>query len=149
MTIANDPVVKVWFTSLRGREAMSRFSSLATELNTKGLEVLRRDPKLAELGFCGAGKQRIHPTERSQACGCGTEAELEEIETKLDAKVWRGAFSNRQSRSRSTRYDLRHRSFFARAKAVVELAGKYRLPAIYSRGSLVDEGGLMSYGRTD
>ena len=29
---------------------------------------------------------------------------------------------------------------------IVELAGKYRLPAIYFQKEFVDEGGLMSYG---
>ena len=38
------------------------------------------------------------------------------------------------------------RSFFAERKRIVELAGKYRLPAIYPQKEFVDEGGLMSYG---
>ena len=38
------------------------------------------------------------------------------------------------------------RRFFAERKRIVELAGKYRLPAIYSQKEYVDEGGLMSYG---
>jgi putative ABC transport system substrate-binding protein len=38
------------------------------------------------------------------------------------------------------------RSFFAERKRIVELAGKYRLPAIYFQKEFVDEGGLMSYG---
>ena len=38
------------------------------------------------------------------------------------------------------------RTFFAERKRIVELAGKYRLPAIYSQKEFVDEGGLMSYG---
>ena len=38
------------------------------------------------------------------------------------------------------------RSFFARRKWIVELAGRYRLPAIYFQKEFVDEGGLMSYG---
>ena len=38
------------------------------------------------------------------------------------------------------------RHFFAERKRIVELAGKYRLPAIYSQKEFVDEGGLMSYG---
>ena len=37
-------------------------------------------------------------------------------------------------------------SFFAERKRIVELAGKYRLPAIYAEKGFVDEGGLMSYG---
>jgi putative ABC transport system substrate-binding protein len=35
---------------------------------------------------------------------------------------------------------------FAERKRVVELAGKYKLPAIYYQKEFVDEGGLMSYG---
>ena len=38
------------------------------------------------------------------------------------------------------------RPFFAERKRIVELAGKYRLPAIYSQKEYVNEGGLMSYG---
>ena len=38
------------------------------------------------------------------------------------------------------------RIFFAERKRIVELAAKYRLPAIYFQREFVDEGGLMSYG---
>ena len=38
------------------------------------------------------------------------------------------------------------RQFFAERKRLVELASKYRLPAIYFSKEFVDEGGLMSYG---
>jgi len=38
------------------------------------------------------------------------------------------------------------RVFFAERKRIVELAGKYRLPAVYFSKEFVDEGGLMSYG---
>ena len=38
------------------------------------------------------------------------------------------------------------RSFFAERKRIVELAGKYRLSAIYFQKEFVDESGLMSYG---
>ncbi len=38
------------------------------------------------------------------------------------------------------------RPFFAERKRIVELAGKYRLPAIYVQKEFVDAGGLMSYG---
>ena len=37
-------------------------------------------------------------------------------------------------------------SIFAERKQIVELAGKYRLPAMYFQKEFVDEGGLMSYG---
>jgi putative ABC transport system substrate-binding protein len=38
------------------------------------------------------------------------------------------------------------RRFFAERKRIVELAGKYRLPAIYFQKEFVEEGGVMSYG---
>ena len=38
------------------------------------------------------------------------------------------------------------RRLFGERKRIVELAGKYRLPAIYIQKEFVDEGGLMSYG---
>ena len=38
------------------------------------------------------------------------------------------------------------RPFLAERKWIVELAVKYRLPAIYFQKGFVDEGGLMSYG---
>ena len=38
------------------------------------------------------------------------------------------------------------RPFFAERKRIVELAGKYRLPAMYFQKEFVDEGGLMFYG---
>ena len=37
-------------------------------------------------------------------------------------------------------------TFFAERKRIVELAGQYRLPAIYPQKEFVDDGGLMSYG---
>jgi putative ABC transport system substrate-binding protein len=37
-------------------------------------------------------------------------------------------------------------SFFTARKWIVELASKYRLPAIYPQKEFVTEGGLMSYG---
>jgi putative ABC transport system substrate-binding protein len=38
------------------------------------------------------------------------------------------------------------RDFLAERRRIVELAGRYRLPAIYFQKEFVDEGGLMSYG---
>ena len=38
------------------------------------------------------------------------------------------------------------RQFFAERKRIVELAAKYRFPAIYFQKEFVDAGGLMSYG---
>jgi putative ABC transport system substrate-binding protein len=36
--------------------------------------------------------------------------------------------------------------FFSERKRIVELAGKFRLPAMYPQDDFVEAGGLMSYG---
>ena len=41
---------------------------------------------------------------------------------------------------------MANRAFFGERKRIVELAGKYRLPAVYPQKEYVDEGGLMFYG---
>jgi putative ABC transport system substrate-binding protein len=38
------------------------------------------------------------------------------------------------------------RQFFAERKRIVELADKYRFPAIYFQKEFIDDGGLMFYG---
>ena len=71
---------------------------------------------------------------------------LEEIETQLDAKGLESAFQTAKQKQVDAIMTISHSPFFAERKRIVELAGKYRLPAIYSRRSLSKQGGLMSYG---
>ena len=71
---------------------------------------------------------------------------LEEIETQLDAKGLENAFQTAKQKQVNAIMTTATRTFFAERKRIVELAGKYRLPAIYPRKEFVDEGGLMSYG---
>jgi ABC-type uncharacterized transport system substrate-binding protein len=71
---------------------------------------------------------------------------LEEIETQLDAKGLESAFQTAKQKQVNAIMTFATRPFFAERKRIVELAGKYRLPAIYFQKEFVDEGGLMSYG---
>jgi putative ABC transport system substrate-binding protein len=71
---------------------------------------------------------------------------LEEIETKLAAKGLESAFQTAKQKQVSAIMTTSIRPFFAERNRIVELAGKYRLPAIYFQKEFVDEGGLMSYG---
>ena len=71
---------------------------------------------------------------------------LEEIETQLDAKGLESAFKTAKQKQVGAIMTTSGRAFFAERKRIVELAGKYRLPAIYFQKEFVDEGGLMSYG---
>ena len=76
----------------------------------------------------------------------GLKIKLEEIETQLDAKGLENAFQTAKQKQVNAIMTTATRTFFAERKRIVELAGKYRLPAIYPRKEFVDEGGLMSYG---
>jgi ABC-type uncharacterized transport system substrate-binding protein len=71
---------------------------------------------------------------------------LEEIETQFDVKSLESAFQTTKQKQVGAIMTATTRSFFAQRRRIVELAGKYRLPAIYPQKELVDEGGLMSYG---
>ena len=71
---------------------------------------------------------------------------LEEIETQLDPKGLESAFQTAKQKQVNAIIRPPVARFFAERKRIVELAGKYRLPAIYSQKEYVDEGGLMSYG---
>jgi putative ABC transport system substrate-binding protein len=72
--------------------------------------------------------------------------ELEVIKTQPDPKGLENAFQSAKQRRVNAIMTLTSPSFFAERKRIVELAGKYRLPAIYFQKEFVDEGGLMSYG---
>jgi putative ABC transport system substrate-binding protein len=71
---------------------------------------------------------------------------LEVIETQRDAKGLESAFKTAQQKQVGAIMTTTATSFFAERKRIVELAGNYRLPAIYPQKEFVDEGGLMSYG---
>ena len=71
---------------------------------------------------------------------------LEEIETQPDAKGLESAFQTAKRKQVKAIMTMAIPFFFAERKRIVELAGKYRLPAIYFQKEFVDEGGLMFYG---
>ena len=71
---------------------------------------------------------------------------LEEIETQLDAKGLESAFQTAKQKQVNAIMTIAASRFLAERKRIVDLAGKYRLPAIYFQKEFVDEGGLMFYG---
>ena len=151
MANAADPVGAGLVASLaRPGGNVTGFSSLAVELNTKRLEILKDAvPKLARVGLlrpAGVGDQQRPPSERAQACGVALKLKLEEIETQVDAKGLESAFQTAKQKQVGAIMTTTATAFFAERKRIVELAGKYRLPAIYFQKEFVDEGGLMSYG---
>jgi putative ABC transport system substrate-binding protein len=126
------------------------FASLASELNTKRLEVLKDAvPKLDRVGLLRGPAS--NPGEELQLkelriAAPALKVKLEEIKTQFDAQGLESTFKTAKQKQVRAIMTTSTRSFFAARKRIVELAGKYRLPGIYNRKEYVDEGGLMSYG---
>src|SRR5215471_7064536 len=150
MAQAGDPVGSGLVTSLaRPGGNVTGFSNLSFELNTKRLEILKDAiPKLSRVGVLrtlGSALGDLQLKEIRPAA-LTLKLKLEEIEAQPDAKGLESAFQTTKQKQVGAIMPISTRSFFAERKRIVELAGKYRLPAIYFQKEFVDEGGLMSYG---
>jgi len=151
VAIAPDPLGTGLVASLaRPGGNVTGLSSLATELNTKRLEVLKDAvPKLSRVGLLrppGVGTATKLQLKELRSVAPVLELNLEEIETQADAKGLESAFQTAKQKQVNAIMTTVSRPFFGERKRIVELAGKYRLPAIYFQKEFVDEGGLMSYG---
>jgi len=147
MTSVADPLDSGLVASLaRPGGNVSGLSSLGTELNSKRLEVLKDAvPKLARVGLLRTSS--ISPQLKEiRPAATALKLKLEEIETQPDPKGLESAFQTAKQKQVGAIITTATRPFFAERKRIVELAGKYRLPAIYFQKEFVDEGGLMSYG---
>ncbi len=151
MTNVGDPVGDGLVASLaRPGGNVTGFSSLANELNTKRLEILKDAvPKLARVGLLwrpGTATGQDLQLKELRPAAQALKLKLEEIETQPDPKGLESAFQTAKQKQVKAIMTTAARSFFGERKRIVELAGKYRLPAIYFQKEFVDEGGLMSYG---
>jgi putative ABC transport system substrate-binding protein len=151
MANAGDPVGVGLVASLaRPGGNVTGFEGLGPELNTKRLEVLKDAvPKLTRVGLLlasGSGIGSDLQLKELRPAALALKLKLEEIETQPDAKGLESAFKTAKQKQVGAIMTAAGRRFFAERKRIVELAVKYRLPAIYFQKEFVDEGGLMSYG---
>jgi len=146
MAQAGDPVGSGLVASLaRPGGNVTGFASLSFELNTKRLETLKDAvPKLARVGLLRSAASL--QLKELRAAALALKLKLEEIETQPDPKGLESAFQTAKQKQVNAIMTTSTRPFFAERKRIVELAGKYRLPAIYFQKEFVDEGGLMFYG---
>jgi putative ABC transport system substrate-binding protein len=123
-------------------------SSLGPELNSKRLEVLKDAiPKLARVGIVVANARRSElQLKEIRPAATALKLKLEEIESQPNAKALETAFQIANEKQVDGITMITSRQFFAERKRIVDLASKYRLPAIYFQKEFVNEGGLMSYG---
>jgi putative ABC transport system substrate-binding protein len=148
MTSNPDPVGEGLVASLaRPGGNITGLSSLTPELNTKRLEILKDAiPKLARVGFLRPSGASDIQLKELRSAAVALKLKLEEIETEPDPKGLESAFQTAKQKQVGAIMTISAPRFFAERKRIVELAGKYRLPAIYYQKEFVDEGGLMSYG---
>jgi len=151
MASAGDPVGLGLVASLaRPGGNVTGFSTLGPELNTKRLEILKDAvPKLARVGLLlgsGGGIVDDLQLQALRPAAVALKLKLEEIETQVDAKGLESAFKTAKQKQVGAILTFATRPLFAERKRIVELAIKYRLPAIYFQKEFVDEGGLMFYG---
>ena len=149
MATTGDPVGAGLVASLaRPGANVTGLSALSIDLSTKRLEILKDAvPKLARVGLLLAGDRPANlQLKELRAAAPALKLKLEEIETQPDAKGLESAFQTAKQKQVNAIMTTPNRRFFAERKRIVELAAKYRLPAIYFQKEFVDEGGLMSYG---
>jgi putative tryptophan/tyrosine transport system substrate-binding protein len=152
MVSSGDPVAAGLVASLaRPGGNVTGLSALSTELNTKRLEIIKDAvPKLARVGLLrGTGVSNLArdlQLKELRAAALALKLKLEEIDAQSDAKGLESAFQTAKQKQVNAIMTMTTRAFFAERKRIVELAGKYRLPAIYNQKEFIDEGGLMSYG---
>ena len=152
MTSFPDPVAAGVVASLaRPGGNVTGLSNLAPELNSKRLEILKDAvPKLARVGYlqqAGSPVPGDLPLKDLRAAAPVLKLKLEEIETEADAKGLESAFRTAKQKQIGAIAISGGRTLFAERKRIVELASKYRLPAIYpNKEFVVEGGGLMSYG---
>jgi putative tryptophan/tyrosine transport system substrate-binding protein len=151
MTRVGDPVGEGLVASLaRPGGNVTGLSTLATELNTKRLKILKDAvPKLARVGLLrqpGGNISTDLQLKKLRTAAVVLKLELEEIKTQPDPKGLESAFQTAKQKRVNAIMTVTAPSFFAERKRIVDLADKYRLPAIYFQKEFVDEGGLMSYG---
>jgi putative tryptophan/tyrosine transport system substrate-binding protein len=132
MTAVSDPVGSGLIASLaRPGGNVTGLSSLSFELNTKRLEILKDAvPKLARVGLLrrSAASLQLKPI---RAAAQSLKLKLEEIETQPDPNGLESAFQTAKQKQVGAIMTTTTNFFFAQRKRIVELAGKYRLPAIY------------------
>jgi putative ABC transport system substrate-binding protein len=125
-------------------------AGLSPELNTKRLEILKDViPRLTRVGLLRPPGDTISSDlqlKELRPAAVALKLKLEEIGTQADSKSLETAFQTAKQKQVGAITTAASRIFFAERKRIVELAGKYRLPAIFPQDEFVEAGGLMSYG---
>jgi putative ABC transport system substrate-binding protein len=146
---AGDPVAAGLVDSLaRPGGNITGFTRIGTVLVGKRLELLKEViPKLSRVALMwnpqDPGSRQEWKESQLPARELGLQLHSMEVSSadKIDS-----AFNETAKAGSGALAEASSPLFATNQKRIVDLAKKYRLPAIHSRGDRVDSGGLMSYG---
>ena len=147
----SDPIAYGLVDSLaRPGGNVTGFYSMADVLAGKRLEVLKESiPKLSRVAVLWYGKSGSSDSQwiESQLAARQLGLQLHSMEIG-GADAYESAFKDAIKAGSAALTVTRHRRSQTPVtqKRIIELAAKYRLPAIYYREDFVEQGGLMSYG---
>ena len=132
MANVGDPVGSGLVASLaRPGDNVTGLASLSPELNSKRLEILKDAvPKLARVGLLRQAGATDVQLKEIRPAALALKLKLEEIDTQPDAKGLESAFKTAKQKQVNAIMTTSTTPFFAERKRIVELAVKYRLPAI-------------------
>ena len=106
-------------------------------------------PKLARVGLLRLPEQSISLQVKDlRPAAVALKLKLEEIETQPEPKELESAFQTAKQKQVNAILTLSNPRFFAERKRIVELAVKYRLPAIYPQEEYVKQAVSCPTGRT-
>ena len=152
MAIVGDPVAAGLVDNLaRPGGNATGFSIVAPELGTKRLELLKEIvpnlPSIAVLSNAKNPQSKIEMKEMQTAAQTMA-LKLHPFEITTEDEL-ENAFAAMNGFAAQALIVLTDPILFSQRKRIVDLANKYKLPAVYSFQGFVEEGGLMSYGPSD
>jgi putative ABC transport system substrate-binding protein len=152
MAIVGDPVAAGLVDSLaRPGGNATGFSIVAPELGTKRLELLKEIvPNLSAIAVLSNTKNPQSKIEmrEMQTAAQAMRIQLHPAEISTEDGL-DDAFVGMNKTAAQALIVLTDPILFSQRKRIVDLASKYRLPAVYFFQGFVEAGGLMSYGPSD
>ena len=152
MAIVGDPVAAGLVDNLaRPGGNATGFSIVAPELGTKRLELLKEIvanlSSIAVLSNTKNPQSKIEMKEM-QSAAQAMALQLHPVEISTEDELEK-AFAAMNRAAAQALIVLTDPILFSQRKRIVDLASKYKLPAVYFFQGFVEEGGLMSYGPSD
>jgi putative tryptophan/tyrosine transport system substrate-binding protein len=147
MTQDNDPVGDGFVASLaRPGGNITGLSSYSAELAGKRLEILKETvPKLSRVAVLGLSPNPSNPQglKDTEVAARALDVKIQYLDSRTSKDLETALLTASKGRAEAV---LVLNMPGAIARVIPELAVKYRLPAIYYNETIVDSGGLMSYG---